>query len=358
MPRGPSQAVRDCLRKARQSALQAVEVYNKPLSPFRSGSYVMLMVVAWSALFHGVFFQRREKPFYRRRNSVRFERVDGDYKWWELTTCLERYYGDDNNPVRKNLEFFAKLRNRVEHRSVPELDPVIFGECQAMLFNFDDFMAREFGEKHRLAESLYFSLQFARSQPTTRRGKPSAGWTEMSTWVQAFRSSLSANVHQSNEYSFQVYLLPRIGNHRSSADIAVEWVQYDADSPEEMEQYEQVAALIKAKHVPVYNLGGYKPGQVSNLVAAGISNKFSAYHHTIAWRHWKVRPAKDAADPTMCRGEYCYYDPVHKDYVYTNAWVDFLIKELSDPAAYHALFKGPLVAHGAQTAPQYAAMVG
>lgn len=339
MPRGPGQPVRDCLRKARESALQAVEVYNKPLSPFRSGSYIMLMAVAWSALFHAVFFQRGEKPYYRRRNSIRFERVDGDYRWWDLSMCLDRYFGSDNNPIRKNLEFFAKLRNKVEHLSVPDLDPVIFGECQALLFNFDEFIAREFGEKYRLAESLYFSLQFAKSQPATLPSKSAAGWTEISTWVQAFRSTLGADIHQSNEYSFQVYLLPRIGNHRSSADIAVEWVQYDPDSPEEMKQYEKVAALIKTKHVPVYNLGGYKPGQVAKLVAAGIDKRFTVYHHTIAWRHWQVRPEKEAANPAACQGAYCYYDPVHKDYVYTKKWVDMLTENLSDPQNYDGLFK-------------------
>jgi len=30
------------------------------------------------------------------------------------------------------------LRNKIEHRSMPQLDPSIFGECQAMLLNFDE----------------------------------------------------------------------------------------------------------------------------------------------------------------------------------------------------------------------------
>lgn len=342
MPRGPGQPVRDCLRKARESALQAVEIYNKPSSPFRSGAFIMLMVVAWTALHHAVFFKRGEKPYYRRRNSIRFERVESDYRWWELRTCLDQYYANGNDPVRKNLEFFAKLRGKIEHRSMPELDATIFGECQAMLYNFDEFLAREFGDKYRLAESLYFSLQFAKAQPTVKRAKVSAGWTEASTWIQAFRSTLSTDVHQSNEYSFQIFLLPRIGNHRSSADIAVEWVSYDPANADEMRQYEQVAALIKTKHVSVHNLGGYKPSQVAKLVAAGIGRKFSPYHHhPIAWRHWKVRPEKEAPDPTACDGDYCAYDTVHKDYVYTQKWVDLLIAELAAPAKYEGLFNRP-----------------
>ncbi len=291
--RGPGQNVKDCLAKAKVSALQAVEIYNKPSAPFRSGGYVVLMVIAWTSLFHAAFFKRQQKPYYRRGGSKRFQRVDGDYRWWELSTCLDEYYREARSPVRTNLEFFARLRNKIEHRSLPDLDPMIFGECQAMLFNFDEFIAAEFGENHRLAESLFFSLQFKKAQPVATKSKSASGWTEVSTFVQAFRSTLSADVHQSNAYSFQVYLLPRIGNHRSSADIAVEWVAYDPANAAEMEQYEQVAALIKEKHVPVFNLGGYKPSQVAPLVSAGIGREFGTFHHhLIAWRRYGVRPEK------------------------------------------------------------------
>ena len=36
-------------------------------------------------------------------------------------------------PSRKNIEFFLGLRNKIEHRYYPELDPALYGECQAML---------------------------------------------------------------------------------------------------------------------------------------------------------------------------------------------------------------------------------
>jgi hypothetical protein len=67
---------------------------------------------------------------------------DGDFKYWELSKCLKEFYGDKNDPVRSNIDFFIPLRNRIEHRSLPILDSTIFAECQALLLNFNDFAVR------------------------------------------------------------------------------------------------------------------------------------------------------------------------------------------------------------------------
>jgi Protein of unknown function (DUF3644) len=131
--RGLPRQVKAALEKARDSAILAVEVYNKPAVKFKSGGYITLMVIAWTSLFHAIFFKRKTKPFHRKSNR-RFEKIDGDFKHWELDECLRRHYGSlTKEPVRKNLEFFILLRNKIEHRSMPQLDPSIFGECQAML---------------------------------------------------------------------------------------------------------------------------------------------------------------------------------------------------------------------------------
>ena len=37
--------------KAREAALLAVEVYNRPATAFRSAGYIILMIVSWTALF-------------------------------------------------------------------------------------------------------------------------------------------------------------------------------------------------------------------------------------------------------------------------------------------------------------------
>ena len=75
--RGYPRTVQEHLQKARDSALLAVEVYNKPAVSFKSSAYITLMVIAWTALFHAVFFKRKIKPFYRKQ-SGQFVRMDGE----------------------------------------------------------------------------------------------------------------------------------------------------------------------------------------------------------------------------------------------------------------------------------------
>ena len=63
MPRGLPQPVKENLSKARDAALAAVEIYNKPAIDFRAGNYIVLMVIAWTALFHAIFYRRGTKPW-------------------------------------------------------------------------------------------------------------------------------------------------------------------------------------------------------------------------------------------------------------------------------------------------------
>ena len=60
MSRGLPKAVKKCLEKSRDSALLAVETYNKPAIKFKSGGYIVLMVISWIALFHAIFFRQKK----------------------------------------------------------------------------------------------------------------------------------------------------------------------------------------------------------------------------------------------------------------------------------------------------------
>ena len=79
MPRGLPKTVKKSLEKAKDAALLAIETYNKPAVKFRSGGYIVMMSIAWTALFHAIFFQRRIKPFHRKKDSNRFEIREGDF---------------------------------------------------------------------------------------------------------------------------------------------------------------------------------------------------------------------------------------------------------------------------------------
>lgn len=352
--KGLPQEVKGLLAKARESALLAVETYNRPSANFRSGAYIVLMVIGWTALFHAIFLRRNTRPYYRIPGSRRFQKIDDDYRCWELTECLRQFFKTDNPAERKNLEFFVGLRNKIEHRSLPTLDPEIFGECQALLINFESLICAEFGDRYAIHGGLSLTLHFSRF-PQKLKGaktgsKTAKNFRIVMAYVEQFRSSLSTEVCSDLGYSFKVYLVPKVGTHASKDAIAVEWVKYDPTKPEEMKEYDKIVALIKPKEVRVANLDLLRPREVAQKVAAAIGKPFNVgHHHVICYRHFNARPAKGASDPKACDTRYCVYDVAHRDYLYTQEWVDHLEKSLSDSATYDFLFPKKLITPNVET---------
>lgn len=348
--RGLPRPVKASLEKAGDSALLAVEVYNKPAVKFKSGGYITLMVIAWTSLFHAIFLRRKQKPFYKKSNG-RYEKRDGDYRHWELGECLSQYYGSDtSNPVRKNLEFFIPLRNKIEHRSMPELDASIFGECQAMLLNFDELMEKEFGTKYCLRESLSFSLQlFPSTENLVAAVKKNPATKPVVDFIQAYRSSVSPEIQASGKYAFKAFLI-QVANHPSADAVPIQFVHYDKLSTEQRKQIDQLAAIVKIKHVPVYNLDLMKPGEVVKKVQHGLGNpkvkrggkevpKFTSDTHTRCWKKYKVRPDGGSANPLDTNPQYCVYDKLNGNYGYTQGWVEYLVDKLTVEAEFSSLYE-------------------
>ena len=124
--------------------------------------------------------------------------------------------------------------------------------------------------------------------------------------------------------------MPKVAGRPSGADVAVEFVPYDAGSPEEMEQLKKLTALIKERHVPVANLDLFKPGQVVTKVKAALPHRFNANLHARAGQCYGVRPRGKSERSERTKSQYCVYDKAHGDYLYTQAWVELLVKELGD----------------------------
>ena len=352
MPRGLPRAVKEHLTKARDSATLAVEVYNKPGTRFRSGAYIVLMCIAWTSLLHAVFLRKGQKPYYRDpKRPRRYLKVDGDYNTWELAECIRRYFPDDHAPEVANLRFFVSLRNKIEHRSMPALDPFIFGECQALLLNFEDTLFQEFGAKQAINESLALALQFShlrderQAQAIASLHKPLL--KDIRDYIETFRSSLSVELLHDLRYSYKVFLVPKLANHLGQADVAVEFVKYDPDSPEDMDQYARLVSMIRPQAIQVANQGTLRPIDICRAVepvvrqVCGPHKRFvPSTHHVSAWRFYAVRPGRGEGDPTATRAEYCQYDEAHGDYVYTTAWRDFLIHEMRKPGKYEEVMAG------------------
>ena len=294
------QVVTDHLAKAKDACLAAVTNYNRPGTAFRTRTYTVLMVIAWTALFHAVFHRRGKKPWYVAEGddpNVRYQKIDGEPKHWELAEAIRRYYGGEDTPERRNLEFMVALRNKIEHRDHPELDPAL----------------------------------------------QSSAATDLLDFIRQFRAGLPQEVLESSSYSLRVFLVPKLANRAGTADLSVEFVPFDRSRPEEMEGLKKVAALIKEKHVPVASSGLMKPGEVVRKLAEGLPFQVTMHTHTQAWRVYGVRPGTDAEDPRDTRSQYCLYDDLSGSYGYTQAWVDYLRRKLSDPQEFERVTGAPPV---------------
>ena len=334
MPRR-SVAVNLHLEKCRAAALDAVAHYNRPGAGFRTRMFIVLMNVAWVALFHAIFYQRKIKPWYQKdpnSSGIRYRRIDGEPKHWDLAHCLNQYWGGETDPAKANLEFFIAMRNKIEHRYHPELDPALFGECQANLTNFEEILVREFGPSGALSSDLRVSLQFAFLRPDEQRAAirklQRNSLKDIREFIETFRAGLSPEVLESSKFALRVFLIPKLVNSRSAADLPVEFVHYDATDANDVEAYEKTVALIKERHVSVVGLGLLRPRAVVDAVESRIPFEFNMSTHTAAWKYFKVRPPGKSEDLARTNPEYCVYDELANAHGYTDAWVELLCERL------------------------------
>lgn len=335
MPRLRKGKTRTILESSIDSALLAVEVYNKPRTTFRSEAFIALMVIAWTRLFHAYFNSTIGDRYYYKKKNGRYERVDGERKSWELATCIKKY-GKLPIAVEKNLEFFIKLRNKIEHRHInkKEIDVLIFGECQALLCNYENLLIDLFGQKFALNEALVYSLQFSQlrtsGQTSASKSALSSDLSDLVGFVEKYRHSLTDEEYDSQEYSVKLIQVPKISN-TNRADAAIEFVSWDTLSDEDKAAYEQITTIIKDKKVRVEgaNVQRLKPSEV----VARVNEQFNGFNvtvnlHAVLYKLFRIRPSKGSDEPFETNTKYCLYDEPHGDYVYSLEWPGFIVNFL------------------------------
>ena len=344
MSRRMRRVAKELVVKSRESALLAVEVFNRPTAEFRVQTFVMLMHVAWNSLLLAGFHADGIRPFYKDEKGRRYLRVDGEKKAWDLSRCVKEHWKDRNGAVRKNLEFFIGLRNKIEHyRDQAALVMLTFGECQSLVTNYESTLVELFGKRYSLVDGLALSLQLSMVGDNRRQNAimdaVDASTSRITHFIKDFRSSLTDDIFADMRFSHKLYILPRTANHQSRDSLAVELIDLEPLTPDQRRRVDKTLAIIKQKHVPVRNPGQLRPSNVCERVRSqlGIAVFTSHYHHARCWKHFGVRPPKNSPNPARCNTEYCQYDEPHRDYLYTEAWVDFLVAELADPKKWEAI---------------------
>lgn len=326
------------LAKARESALAAVRVYNDPTAGFRTETFVLLMVVGWNSLMQAML-ERDHVDYYVRDedgNQIPIDERPKVLETWQLVELA--LASPDKRAMRENLDFFLGLRNQIAHRYLPALDLVTTGEAQALLINFERVLVEEFGEVSSLGNQLCVPLQLSgfRSNETNEalRSAQSRLPTDVSDYLSRHRSRQDDEVLASPDYCLQIFFVPVTANRERSADSVVRFVPLDGVTPELEEILAKTTVVTKRRITPVASNDLFRPGEVVNLVAERLPYRFTMDTHTRCWRRFKVRPASGTGEPEATDDRYCRWDRLLNGYGYTKAWIEKLVRDLSDSAKY------------------------
>ncbi len=236
--------------------------------------------------------------------------------------------------IIKNLDFFIGLRNKIEHRYLAqsEIDKMLFGECQSLLYNYENFLIDIFGENYSINENLAFSLQFSTyrtpQQAIANKNVLSREIFNIKDYIEKYRNNLPQDIYDSQEYSIKLIQIPKISNTNRS-DLAIEFIKLNELNDIDKEKFNKLNAIIKDKivKVEVSNAGGLKAGGVINKVAENLEIKFTHHLHRCLYFIFSIRPTflDKNISPFDTNIKYCHYDEPHKDYIYSESWTNFII---------------------------------
>lgn len=333
-------AWRHTLDEARRQALVAIDFYNRPGDRRSFSDFIVHIHLAWQNLLHADRMKRKVEIFYREPGPRRrFKRnPDGSKKTWDLTQCL-RFEFKDNDPVRRNIEFFIGLRNHVEHRFQDSVLVVTAAEAHACIINFEVELTRRFGATESLGHELKFPV-FVQSltperyeeQRELRRSLPNG----IATFITEFQQDLSDEIRSDERFAYRLLLIPMKGP-KTEADMALNFVRQDDLTKEELQQLlgQQGSVIIAEKYRDATHGDEMLPKAAARAVQDGIDFSFSVNDFTTLRKVWGIGPVRTASKEQLPKSVgYCLYSPAFKQFVYRPELVERMIQALGIAEQY------------------------
>ncbi|PRY18881.1 DUF3644 domain-containing protein [Pseudosporangium ferrugineum] len=338
------------LTAAQAEALTAIEIYNSPTSLRPLEGFLVHMHVAWLYLLHASFDKQKISYHYKDPKTGRYVRVDGEKKSWELQKCVEVRWPSVKEPVRQNLELTVQLRNKIEHRFERGLMVAASGFAQSLIMNYEAELVSTFGNAYSIADRVHipvalstFSREGAAAMASSQLLLPK----RLRDFFIDYRARLDDGVLNDQAFEMRIEIVQK-RSPKTEADLAVSFVREDDLTSDELDAYKQLErvgrVILRDKDRDVANVGWLKPSAASAAIQAGLTFRFSpSAEFPRAWRHYKVRPDKTAVGRQRNKTTemYCRYDEPHDDYLYSQAYVDFIVSELSDPVKFQEVIGWP-----------------
>ena len=323
-----------------EEALLAVDLYNQPRQPRRLEGFLVHMHIAWLYLLHAEF-RRDSLDYHYRLSNGRFERVDGEPKTWDLQRSVKERW-PDGGPVRTNLELTIALRNKIEHRYHEAITFATSGYAQALLLNLEEELTSVFGTEFSLGEQLRFPIfigeitalgearieELRGSLPKTTRD-----------FLARFEAGLDPSIANDQRYEFRVTLVPKLGS-RSVADRALTFVRESDLTEEERATLQSLGkagtVVVREQIRAVSSADKMKPTTAVARIQERVPFVFNMHHFVRAWQKLDCRPPCKDAHPERTEEKYCVYDGPHKDHLYTQAFVERVVRETSTAKKFQA----------------------
>lgn len=322
------------LKKAREFALLAVATYNNPFTEFKTYGFVINIIIAYTALFHAIF-EKRGTPYFYLYEDKKPKLVDGQEKAWELKRCCTEFWNKTDPAEKHNLIFLIGLRNIIEHRGLPTIDLLTFGECQAALNNFETLIINEFGDDNALMLNLALAMQLTRASQQAQieaiKQIQCHNFEVVKQYIDDYKKELTDNIIESQQFRVRALLVPLVGKKAAQSDLAIEFINVNNLSEDELKKYDSGIAFIKG----VENQFKLKPTKVVELVQKKIKD-FNLSTHTKFWKFFNARPQN--IDPSF-KGEFASYVEGFDFYLYSDAWVKLIINTYRDRETVDKIIK-------------------
>lgn len=318
---------------ARDACISGLRVWNDPSARFRTGTFSLLFVTAWNSISIALLEQRGAE--WRKLDADGVPCVVGGAEQSEDTNALigDAFSGEQHWGLRENVRLWVDLRNSVAHRHLPALDVTVVPHAQAGLLNFEEAIVAGFGQEIGLAGCLSVPLQLSgfrdpevlKSAKKLQAGLPLDVQAILSRAEQATPELLADPT-----FALRVAFIPTVPASGRSPD-AVAYFLKPGEVPEELGgRIDQYVVLPKVGMAARPNVAA---SQVMAEVVRRTGFKFHSQHHVEACRRLNVRPPVGADDSTVDL-QYAEYITSFKRYLYTQAWIDLLVKRCASPEGF------------------------
>jgi len=328
------------LQHARDACLQALRIWNDPVATFRSGTFSLLFVTAWNSLAIAVL--QRDGGEWRKLDATgAVQVIDGFEQSCNTGELIAKAFpGSDREGLRENVRFWTDLRNAVAHRHLPAVDLAVIPNAQAGLLNIETVLAT-FGEEYAVAEQLTVPLQLSGFRDPGVLSSRKKLQATLPLDVQAILSradTASPELLADPTFIMRVAFVPAVPSSGRNPDAVSYFVRPD-EVPTELSE-------VLDQYVVVPKVSGSRPTHAAMRVIDEVKRrtgfKFNTQMHAAAARRLGAWPAEGRADTTV-ELRFAEYITSFKRYLYSQAWIDHLVAELSDPGRFAEITGKPAV---------------